>query len=181
MTQRTKSVSTVDETIIETIINRMMPKLTEKFNEGIERLEKNIDSMEENMNGIVSRLEGLVENMKISIIDLEKTKDKNDLKFKKKIETIRDSVMLQKDLQYVCEWSCKNKRFFNLKKCSVMRITKLREPIIFDYMMQEEGLQSIREMRDLGITYDDRLSFSNHVKNIIKSANRMLGFIVRQT
>ncbi|KAG5875547.1 hypothetical protein JTB14_025761 [Gonioctena quinquepunctata] len=44
-------------------------------------------------------------------------------------------------------------------------------------MMQGEGLQSVREMRDLGITYDDRLSFSNHVKNIIKSANRMLGFI----
>ncbi|KAG5874332.1 hypothetical protein JTB14_018886 [Gonioctena quinquepunctata] len=80
MTQRTRSVSTVDETIIETIINKMMPKLTEKFNEGIKRLEKKIDSMEENMNGIVSklsRLEGLVENMKISIIDLEKTKDKS--------------------------------------------------------------------------------------------------------
>ncbi|KAG5881384.1 hypothetical protein JTB14_020700 [Gonioctena quinquepunctata] len=57
----------------------MMPKLTEKFDEGIERLGKEIDSMEENMNGIVSklsRLEGSVENMKISIIDLEKTKDK---------------------------------------------------------------------------------------------------------
>ncbi|KAG5865276.1 hypothetical protein JTB14_010599 [Gonioctena quinquepunctata] len=77
MTQRTR---TVDETIIETIMNKMMPELTEKFNEGIERLEKKIDSMEENMNGIVSklsRLEGLVENMKISLIDLEKTKDKN--------------------------------------------------------------------------------------------------------
>ncbi|KAG5874978.1 hypothetical protein JTB14_027983 [Gonioctena quinquepunctata] len=82
MTQRTRSVSTVDETIMETIINRMMPQLTEKFNEGIERLEKKIDSMEENMNGIVSklsRLEGLVENMKISIIDLEKTKNKSFL------------------------------------------------------------------------------------------------------
>ncbi|KAG5872867.1 hypothetical protein JTB14_011548 [Gonioctena quinquepunctata] len=82
MTQRTRCVSTVDETIIETIINRMMPKLAGKFNDGIERLEKKLDSMEENMNGIVSnlsRLEGLVENMKISIINLEKTKDKNIL------------------------------------------------------------------------------------------------------
>lgn len=105
----------------------------------------------------------------------------DDVKIFKPIQTVRDCSALQKDINSVLEWSAQCKLDFNIKKCNVMSITRQKDPIIFDYCMDNESLKRVYEFKDLGITYDYKLSFKKHIENVVKSANRALGFTIRQT
>ena len=105
----------------------------------------------------------------------------DDFKLYKKIQTIRDCVDLQKDIDNIYKWSCDFKLQFNIKKCSIITITRKKEPIVFDYKMDDARLKRTTSVKDLGVAYDCHLSFTVHMENISASANRMLGFIMRQT
>ena len=42
-----------------------------------------------------------------------------------------------------------------------------------------EPIDTVQEEKDLGLTFDNKLKFSSHIKSCVKTANRNLGLIRR--
>jgi hypothetical protein len=56
---------------------------------------------------------------------------------------------------------------------------KTTSKINFYYNVNGCILQKVSEMRDLGVLFDEKLSFSAHINNLYSSCLRLLGFILR--
>lgn len=59
------------------------------------------------------------------------------------MESTSDSEHLQSDLSTIEHWSQKWLIQFNASKCFVMRITRKRDPVIYDYRLMSHTLQSV--------------------------------------
>ena len=68
---------------------------------------------------------------------------------------------------------------FNPDKCEVIRITKKKNPIIFDYKLHGITLQSTKNNKYLGLTISDDLTWSKHIKQTAAEGNNTLKFIKR--
>lgn len=103
----------------------------------------------------------------------------DDLKIFRIIQTIEDCLLLQQDINSVALWCAKNKLPLNEKKCTAFSFYRSRTAIAFDYMINNCKLSRPSELKDLGVWYDVKLSFTNHVDRIIARAVAMLGFVMR--
>nr|CAH7750893.1 unnamed protein product [Callosobruchus chinensis] len=100
-------------------------------------------------------------------------------KFFRKIATVRDCVHLQKDIDNVLQWSVMNQLSCNLRKCHVISFTLNKNVINFNYLMSNANLIRNYSVKDLGVTYSSKFSFSLHIEKISSSALKMLGFVIR--
>ena len=103
----------------------------------------------------------------------------DDFKLIKTIRTERDAVDLQQQINNVLRWCGTNKLHLNIRKCSVLSYTKAKNPILYPYTLGEEILLRVQQIKDLGITFQNDLSFKSHIKDITKSAYRTLGMVIR--
>ena len=102
----------------------------------------------------------------------------DDLKICKEILTTDDNEILQADIDSVIEWSKFNKMIINEGKCEVVHFSR-KTPIIQSYILNGTTLKQSNLTKDLGVYLDNRLSFNFHAAETIKSANRMLSFVIR--
>ena len=58
-------------------------------------------------------------------------------------------------------------------------MTLRRAPVRISYHINNTPLDSVEEMRDLGVIIDSRLNFAAHVSRIVSQANRALGLLIR--
>lgn len=88
---------------------------------------------------------------------------------------------MQQDIYSLQEWSEKWNLYFNVDKCKVLHIGR-NNPCL-DYIMNVNDstckVKECKEEKDLGVTFDDNLSFDNHINNCINMANKMIGLIRR--
>ena len=108
----------------------------------------------------------------------------DDTKLGRRIETIVDNHLLQKDLNILMEWSTKWQLRFNASKCKILNIgTIWRHSINHIYTMEENSqsvnLELTTEEKDLGIWVDSGLKFDGHVAKSVLKANAVLGSIKR--
>lgn len=103
----------------------------------------------------------------------------DDLKIFLRINSVEDCIRFQEDLDRLCEFCKKNFLFLNLDKCFKITFTRNRNIINFFYSIDQNQLQQVSSIRDLGVTLDSKLNFIEHIENIISSSNRMLGFVLR--
>ena len=103
----------------------------------------------------------------------------DDLKIYKSINSLTDIEYLQTDLSNVAVWCKNNKLSINNGKCAVVTYTKKKAPLSYVYCVAGEGLPRLQSIMDLGVTFDSRFSFVQHVENILNKANKSLGFIFR--
>ena len=66
----------------------------------------------------------------------------------------------------------------NEGKCEVVHFSR-KTPIIQSYILNGTTLKQSNLTKDLGVYLDNRLSFNFHAAETIKSANRMLSFVIR--
>ncbi|XP_063909845.1 uncharacterized protein LOC135127332 [Zophobas morio] len=71
------------------------------------------------------------------------------------------------------------KLFFEINTIDDFSYTKKQEPIIFNYNIDAVTLNRGEKYKDLGITFDSRLMFNDHMTEIVSKAYRMYGFIYR--
>ena len=83
----------------------------------------------------------------------------DDIKILNKIDTVDDCVKLQSDLTRLEKWCCLNNRESNKNKCKVLSFTLLHSFPQFDYHLGNYLLQRTTSIKDLGVHYDDKLSF----------------------
>lgn len=103
----------------------------------------------------------------------------DDIKIFRTVDSICDAVHLQYDLDSMAEWSQRNRLSLNIAKCKIVTFHRKRQPVLFDYQINSEVLLRETQMRDLGIVFDDKLSFTVHIDYVISKAYAMLGFVMR--
>ena len=90
-----------------------------------------------------------------------------------------DVKLLQADLSKLISWSKTWQMAFNASKCYVLRVTKRKLPIIYDYTVNNTVLNSVPHSAYLGVELSEDLSWKVHIDNIEKKANTVLGFVKR--
>lgn len=105
----------------------------------------------------------------------------DDCKIFRLIKSIEDCRTLQNDITKLTIWCNENKLLLNANKCSVVSFTRRTVGTFeyFSYKINNTTLNRNRVIKDLGILFDEKLSFSNHVKSIVTRASKSMGFICR--
>jgi hypothetical protein len=103
----------------------------------------------------------------------------DDSKCFKEINDLNDCILLQNDLNEMCNWSKQWNMNFNPSKCTVLTITRRCHPFFYNYSMNDDSMEHVSSFNDLGILIDGKLSFNTHIDRLISKCNRMCGFIKR--
>ncbi|MCP3849730.1 MAG: hypothetical protein GY694_05770, partial [Gammaproteobacteria bacterium] len=89
--------------------------------------------------------------------------------------------ILQGDLEALQFWSEKWQLFFNIDKCVCLHFGRKNPKV--DYTItckgRSQALQESNEEKDLGVTFDTKLKFDQHINTVINKANKVLGLIKR--
>ena len=109
----------------------------------------------------------------------------DDTKIWKKIACDKDLELLQKDIDYLHNWSHDNKMNFHPKKCKVLSILHKPSPlcmlpfIAHYYTLGESTLDYTDCEKDLGVDISNNLSFNEHCNRIMSTAKQKLGLLRR--
>ena len=126
----------------------------------------------------------------IYINDLPEICDKNadvylfadDAKVFKYIKCVEDQLALQNSISNLQAWANKWLLKLNIDKCKVLSYGR-NSNLTFDYHLQIQNkvhnLEHLTEFKDLGVLFDDKLTFSSHCHERINKAYSILGIIKR--
>ena len=95
------------------------------------------------------------------------------------IKTTKDCLQLQEDLHRLAEWEDKWGMCFHPEKCSILRVTRARSPVLHPYILKGQILQTDEQSKYLGVDITSNLSWNPHIDRIVKKGNSMLGFLQR--
>ena len=85
-----------------------------------------------------------------------------------------DKVALQNDIFKITEWSSRWLLELNNQICQVVRFGSNETPSYFFDKEETRQIAPADEERDLGVTFDKKLTFANHIKDKITASNRAL-------
>lgn len=98
----------------------------------------------------------------------------DDVKFYATINNLEDQLTLQRSIDKLHNWSIQNKIKLNSAKTYVVSYTmKKRTYINSRYYLSNEIITKVKEMRDLGVLFDDKLTFDNHIAMLANKASRI--------
>lgn len=103
----------------------------------------------------------------------------DDMKVLKLVRRVSDVIDLQADLTRFESYCEINKLDLNVSKCFYMVFSRKNSIIDQGYVLRNQRLLRVNEIRDLGVIHDNKLLFDKHVANIVKKASQALGFIMR--
>lgn len=103
----------------------------------------------------------------------------DDLKFSRVIESPADVCLLQSDVDRLQEWCSDNLMNLNIKKCLHIKFSRNLNIIPSSYKIDEQLLEEVNCIRDLGVLLDAKLTFVPHMENIIGRSSKVLGFVIR--
>ena len=86
---------------------------------------------------------------------------------KKIYNSFNNVDILQEDLNKLVLWSDKWLLPFNIDKCRVINYGHNNVP--HSYLMDGKLVLNINSIKDLGITFDSKLKFDQHINNITTS------------
>ncbi len=103
----------------------------------------------------------------------------DDLKLFAVIRSLDDCYRLQMNLEVLHEWCISNMLPLNLSKCNVMTYTRKVSEICFPYNIDNVLFNRPKTFKDLGVLFDRKLYFDEHIFSTSASAYKMLGFVIR--
>lgn len=103
----------------------------------------------------------------------------DDLKIFAPIASWNDVVCLQADLNLLVDWCFRFRLKLNVGKCGYVSFTRKVNYISSSYSINNVALTKTNNIKDLGILFDSRLSFADHINSICTAASRALGFVMR--
>ncbi|XP_055387973.1 uncharacterized protein LOC129616364, partial [Condylostylus longicornis] len=65
--------------------------------------------------------------------------------------------------------------------CSVVSYTRRSVTITSNYVLNKANLNRVSSIKDLGVVFDEKLTFRQHYNAVISKANSVLGFVKRYT
>ena len=68
---------------------------------------------------------------------------------------------------------------FNAAKCNIMRVSRTRDPKLFNYSLTGQVLEDVMDAKYLGVTLSNDLKWSKHIATMTNKANSKLSFLRR--
>ena len=102
----------------------------------------------------------------------------DDAKIFSHIKVKEDSKLLQQDVDKFKEWMDTWLFRLNVKKCKTVSFGR-RTDILNEYTVSGKAVEKVDKIKDLGLTFDSRLKFDEHIDININKAYQMLGIIKR--
>jgi hypothetical protein len=68
---------------------------------------------------------------------------------------------------------------FNILKCYVLKITKKKKTVDFDYNINGQSLETVTSNPYLGAELTNTMSWDKQVQKVVEKGNKALGFIRR--
>ena len=107
----------------------------------------------------------------------------DDTKIWRSILTSSDNNCLQKDIDYLYDWSLRNKMKFHPGKCKVLSVTgKIPETLLsvlpfynFVYSLGGESLDYVSSEKDLGVMVTSTFDWAEQCGKVYSKANQKLG------
>jgi hypothetical protein len=105
----------------------------------------------------------------------------DDMKIYLTIETVDedDALRLQGCIEEISRRCRLNNLVLNHHKYSIVTFTRKTKPLLFDYKVNGSILSRRESIKDLGVIFDSKLSFVEHIGTIAGTAFRALGFVLR--
>lgn len=103
----------------------------------------------------------------------------DDLKIYKIIKNSLDAELFQSDLDNFSNWCQINQLCLNVNKCKTMNFNRKRTTDSYEFYLNDSLVNSVDSFTDLGVLFNTKLSFNDHVDNCVCKALSMLGFIKR--
>ena len=92
------------------------------------------------------------------------------------VKCVHDCEVAQTTLSNMDEWTRYNNIQLNNSKCKVLTVTRKKQPVHYNYTLNNVQLTRVAEENDLGIIVISTLSW---VKHIYAKANKFLGLLKR--
>ena len=105
----------------------------------------------------------------------------DDIKLFKAIERPNDVFKLQNDINNLVSWSKHSGLSFNFKKFKCFTFSRKRNTLYHDYNINNEPLERVTHYKDLGVIFDSKLSFDEHIETTLNSSFKSLGFVCRNS
>lgn len=102
----------------------------------------------------------------------------DDAKCMKIITGKEDAVLLQEDLDSLCEWSVEWKLKFKESKCALMKLCRY-EVHSSEYNMNSSKISIETMHRDLGVVISADKTWNGHIDHIVARAYKVLGVLRR--
>lgn len=101
----------------------------------------------------------------------------DDVKIFRQINSDIDCRSLQDDLNVLQAWCIDNNMHVNVTKCNSIRFSKRRIQTHYQYVLDGNSLPVSDTVMDLGVCFDSKYTFNNHVDMIVCKALRALDFV----
>lgn len=105
----------------------------------------------------------------------------DDLKIFSVINSHTDMLNIQSDLDALHDWCTINYIGLNATKCKLIEFSNRVNQTPHNYNINGVILEQVRSIVDLGVIFDSKLKFNEHIDLIVKKSYRTLGFIIRLT
>ena len=104
----------------------------------------------------------------------------DDSKLFKRVSSITDCLLLQRDIESLIQWCSDWKNSLNLDKCYFIKFSNKRKEVFdFIYTMFDSPISRVKEIKDLGVTFTSSFSFDKHINIITAKSFRFPGFLKR--
>lgn len=103
----------------------------------------------------------------------------DDHKLWKKISDTADCTALQDDLDILSNWCRARLLHLNVDKCQKLTISYKQDKIAHDYIINGKTIETVEVKKDLGVEFEGKLNFKQHIQSITRKCYRMIGFIFR--
>jgi hypothetical protein len=103
----------------------------------------------------------------------------DDTKIGRRITTIEDNKQLQSDINALKKWGDSWGLKFNPSKCKHLKISTNQTTENHEYTLNNQTLEQVDDMIDLGITVSSDLKWNKHILNTCKKAEGRLWLVVR--
>lgn len=104
----------------------------------------------------------------------------DDVKLYKSIKSTSDCHLLQRDFDTFHSWLMANGMSLSFHKCFVIEFTRSKT-FEFPYSVNSHLLNRVDKIKDLGVLFDQKLSFVPYVTNTSMRCHRLLGYVLRNS
>ena len=88
-------------------------------------------------------------------------------------------AFVNSDLAKIEKWVKDNKMQFNETKSKAMLITRKRSIESINIYINNRGVEMVKEMKYLGIHFDNRLTFNRHIKHLAENSSKLIHMLGR--